>query len=377
MNIKIIIPFAAFIIFTISFSNSPEIYSYPSDIIAEQMDSVITFDSIKNELSEDGEWIKVNPEEVDSESVVGDNKEFDDELNTDYVWRPHNVDKEWSPYTNGYWRYTNCGWMWFSNYHWGWRPYHYGRWWWSPVWGWVWSPGYVWAPSWVVWMYYGDYWGWYPLSPRVRWHHHHGYGCHHVRFRTKHWTFVEKRTFLHVINDGGMVMPKDKHIEILKKATFASSILLEDGKVTNKGPDVKEYEKSTGEKITAEEVNKYNTKKAVDEIIEKEKKRNPDVEKKVTQEKKTYSDDKKVKKEEEKVRRNETKTNEPTWEYKEPEKKKEPERKTETKTETRQKEPEKKIDSKPNNDTKSNNNNTKKNDNTKPNDQPGNKTNQN
>jgi hypothetical protein len=258
--------FAFLLFFFLLTSN---IYSNPSDIIAAQYDSVITFDSIKNELSSDGEWIKVKANEIDSESVTDGSKDIDDDINTEYVWRPNNVDENWSPYTNGYWTYTNCGWMWNSCYRWGWRPYHYGRWWWSPEWGWVWSPGYVWAPAWVVWMFYGDYCAWYPLSPRARRHHRHHhdeYTCHHIRYRVKHWLVCARENFPHTIIDPKVIIDPVKVPEILQNSAFTTGIQIESGIVTNKGPNVTDIEKSTGQKLNVDDVTKYNN---VNEVSEK------------------------------------------------------------------------------------------------------------
>jgi hypothetical protein len=243
---------------------SPEGFSQLSDnSIKWENDSVFTIDSVVNELSADGEWIKVKEDEIDSESVSGGTAELDDDINTEYVWRPYGVGPDWSPYTNGYWTYTSCGWMWVSNYHWGWRPYHYGRWWWSPIWGWVWSPGFVWAPAWVVWMFYDGYCGWYPLSPRVRWHRHHGYHCHHVRFRVRHWTFCDSKSFAGVVIDNTVIIAPEKNKEILRYSKFASNIEVSDKKVVNKGPDVREIEKAADKKFVARDVDKYNNTKQV------------------------------------------------------------------------------------------------------------------
>lgn len=118
-----------------------------SDSIIFQNDSTFTIEGVQNELQQDGEWIKVTKAEIDPEGVTDNGGGFDDEINTDYVWRPRNMEPGWTPYSNGYWSYTDCGWMWTSYYSWGWRPYHYGRWWWSDYYGWVWSPGFIWAPD--------------------------------------------------------------------------------------------------------------------------------------------------------------------------------------------------------------------------------------
>lgn len=274
------IPIAVFILFAVSLIISPKIYSDApflpegmsmDEFVAAVNDSSITMDSIRNQLSADGEWIKVNQDEIDSESVTDGSTEFDDDINTDYVWRPYNVPESWNPYTNGYWTYTTCGWMWVSYYSWGWRPYHYGRWWWSPRWGWVWSPGYIWGPSWVVWMFWDNYCGWYPLSPRVRWyHHHHRYYCGHLRFRVRHWIFVPRRDFAHVTINNTVIVNPDKYSGILQRAEFNSSIDYTNGKVVNNGPSVTEIEKSAGKKYEPVNVQKYNTSKTVNEYVNRE-----------------------------------------------------------------------------------------------------------
>lgn len=277
------IPIAVSILFSFTLFFSPKIYSEApflpegmsmDEFVAAVNDSNITMDSIRNELSADGEWIKVDQDEIDAESVTGGTAEFDDEINTDYVWRPHNVPERWNPYTNGYWTYTTCGWMWVSYYSWGWRPYHYGRWWWSHRWGWVWSPGYIWGPAWVVWMFWDGYCGWYPLSPRVRWHHHHHrYYCGHIRFRVRHWIFVPRRHFCNVTINNTVIVDPNSYSSILQKAEFNSAIDYTNGKVVNNGPNVTEIEKSSGKKYTREDVNKYNTSKTVNEYVSKVKDR--------------------------------------------------------------------------------------------------------
>jgi len=311
---------AVFTLLSVSLVFSSVVYSYPSDVIIEyptglvtgENDSVITFDSVRNELSADGEWIKVNQDEIDSASVTDGSIEFDDDINTEYVWRPRYVDENWSPYTNGYWTYTNCGWMWVSYYEWGWRPYHYGRWWWSSRYGWVWSPGYIWAPAWVVWMFYDGYCGWYPLSPRVRWrhhHHHHGYYCKHVRFRVRHWNFCHYNNFSNTpITSTVIIDPKDNG-EILKRSVFASDLEYANGIVTNKGPELKEIEKSIGKKIVAEDVKKYNTTRKVNELLKRSAEEIQKTETRMNEKQGNNTNNEKQVKNEEKK-----KTSENTWE---------------------------------------------------------------
>ncbi len=82
-----------------------------------------------------------------------------------YVWRPYHVSRDWSPYTEGRWVWSNDGWYWDSYEPFGWATYHYGRWYHDWYYGWVWTPGEEWAPAWVEWRYDNDYIGWAPLPP--------------------------------------------------------------------------------------------------------------------------------------------------------------------------------------------------------------------
>ncbi len=82
-------------------------------------------------------------------------------------WRPE-VEEGWSPYTDGYWAYTDVGWTWVSHEPFGSIVYHYGRWLLSSR-GWCWVPGADWSPAWVSWRTGEDYIGWAPLPPEVPW----------------------------------------------------------------------------------------------------------------------------------------------------------------------------------------------------------------
>src|SRR5205085_11642021 len=58
--------------------------------------------------AEDGDWIAVQPEEIDPDGFANSDEEvFDDNINTGYIWRPNNMERNWNPYTNGYWEYTD------------------------------------------------------------------------------------------------------------------------------------------------------------------------------------------------------------------------------------------------------------------------------
>src|SRR5450755_4063816 len=87
-----------------------------------------------------------------------------------YVWQPRAAQesRNWRPYTDGRWAYTDAGWTWISGEPFGWATYHYGRWVRLSRVGWVWVPGDEWAPAWVSWRTSKDYVGWAPLPPEAR-----------------------------------------------------------------------------------------------------------------------------------------------------------------------------------------------------------------
>jgi hypothetical protein len=101
-----------------------------------------------------------------------------------YVWIPNDArDRNWSPYSAGYWDYSpRVGWNWVSSEPWGWAPYHYGRWDYNDRYGWNWAPyvddrvvgvslwrteRYVWRPA-QVYFYQppqANYYAYVPLAP--------------------------------------------------------------------------------------------------------------------------------------------------------------------------------------------------------------------
>ena len=86
-----------------------------------------------------------------------------------YVWQPREAEssRDWRPYTEGRWVYSDAGWTWVSEESFGWATYHYGRWVRLRRIGWVWVPGEEWAPAWVSWRTSKDYVGWAPLPPEA------------------------------------------------------------------------------------------------------------------------------------------------------------------------------------------------------------------
>ncbi len=116
----------------------------------------INFDFFYDSLSSLGEWSKVG--------------------GYGYVWHPSDVDADWSPYSDGYWSYTDAGWTWVSYEDWGGITYHYGRWAEIEDFGWCWVPGYEWGPAWVSWRKNEDHVGWAPLPPEAHFHRETGFG---------------------------------------------------------------------------------------------------------------------------------------------------------------------------------------------------------
>ncbi len=99
---------------------------------------------------------------------LGDNGSWVEAGDYGYCWQPNVAasNRDWRPYTDGYWAYTDVGWTWVSYEDFGWATYHYGRWAQLEDYGWVWVPGTEWGPAWVSWRTGGDYVGWAPLPPR-------------------------------------------------------------------------------------------------------------------------------------------------------------------------------------------------------------------
>jgi hypothetical protein len=92
------------------------------------------------------------------------------------VWAPQTAGTNWSPYSNGYWTWTNYyGWTWVDYAPWGWAPYHYGRWFWNGGYGWCWWPGprvgfQLWSPALVGFFGWGGGLGWVSLAPYEAFH---------------------------------------------------------------------------------------------------------------------------------------------------------------------------------------------------------------
>ena len=108
---------------------APSVKAASSSSSSGALDVNFFYDNLKN----DGSWFNTT--------------EYGD------VWQPYIAYKSeaWRPYTDGYWSYTDGGWMFVSYEDFGWAVYHYGRWTQLKDIGWAWVPGTEWAPAWVTW----------------------------------------------------------------------------------------------------------------------------------------------------------------------------------------------------------------------------------
>ncbi len=173
----------------------------------------------------------------------------------DYVWRPYNTYRDWRPYTEGRWEWTNNGWYWVSYEPFGWATYHYGRWFFDDYYGWVWMPDSEWGPSWVEWRYDDNYIGWAPLPPYARYHRNHG-----ISFSIKwnsgyfYWNFVKYNYF--VSNDIHNHYIFGNNAErIYKRTKYRTNYYSNNDKIINGGINREFVEKRSGKKITTREIN--------------------------------------------------------------------------------------------------------------------------
>jgi len=139
-------------------------------------------------------------------------------------WRPGHVDRDWRPYSEGYWQRTDNGWFWVSDEPWGWATYHYGRWNMSAEYGWYWVPQTQWAPAWVSWHSGGGYIGWAPLYPS---------GV--TIISPQAYVFVEERHFTEPVRRSTLIV---NNTTIINRTT-----------VINEGPSTATIEKASGRKV--------------------------------------------------------------------------------------------------------------------------------
>jgi len=165
------------------------------------------------------------------------------------VWRPTMMKRNWSPYHQGQWIYTNYGWYWDSYEPFGHVVYHYGRWYFDDYYGWIWIPDNEWAPAWVEWRYDNDYIGWAPLSPyalfsiNIGIHYTYDY---YVPYN--HWNYVQYNHFCDNNVYNYYVAPKYKY-RVHNKTKMRTNYSYYDGRVRNDGVDYDRIRERSGRTI--------------------------------------------------------------------------------------------------------------------------------
>ncbi len=165
------------------------------------------------------------------------------------VWRPTNMRRAWTPYTQGQWIYTDYGWYWDSYEPFGGIVYHYGRWYYDDYYGWIWIPDYEWAPAWVDWRYDDDYIGWAPLSPyalfsiTIGLHYTYDY---YVPYN--HWNYVKYKHFCDYNVYDYYVAPQYKH-RVHNRTKMRTNYLYYEGRVKNDGIGYDRVRDRSGRKI--------------------------------------------------------------------------------------------------------------------------------
>lgn len=161
-----------------------------------------------------------------------------------YVWQPREAEtsRDWRPYTEGRWVYSDAGWTWISDEPFGWAAYHYGRWVRLRRIGWVWVPGDEWAPAWVSWRTSKDYVGWAPLPPEARFDRRsgiHNWADNYYDIGPEQYSFV-------ACNDFGAehvrraVVPTERNITIVVDTTNVTRITFSNTTIVNEGPSYDE-----------------------------------------------------------------------------------------------------------------------------------------
>ncbi len=186
-----------------------------------------------------------------------------------YVWQPDVAQRsrDWRPYTNGRWVYTDVGWMWVSEEPFGWAAYHYGRWTRLRHIGWVWVPGDEWAPAWVSWRKGNDYVGWAPLPPEARFDRRAGirnWSDNYYDVGPDQYCFVETRQFgaQHV---SPTIVSSERNVTIVNQTTNVTNITYSNTRIVNQGPDYYELQKRTQQPIEHLRIERRTAVNAADE----------------------------------------------------------------------------------------------------------------
>src|SRR5256714_1914101 len=161
-----------------------------------------------------------------------------------YVFQPREAEssRDWRPYTEGHWVYSDAGWTWVSDEPFGWAAYHYGRWVKLRRVGWVWVPGEEWAPAWVSWRSSKDYVGWAPLPPEARFDRRsgiHNWADSYYDIGPDQYSFVSCNDFgaEHVRR---AVVPQERNVTIVVETTNVTRITFSNTMIVTEGPSYDE-----------------------------------------------------------------------------------------------------------------------------------------
>lgn len=171
--------------------------------------------------------------------------DWDDVEGYGHVFQPREAqrDRNWRPYTDGEWVWTDRGWAWRSNEPHGWATAHYGRWVRHAREGWMWVPGSEWAPAWVSWRKNDDYIGWAPLPPEA----HSGRGFNasvdeYYDIGARNYTFVPRSRFTGGKTYLGHVVPVERNVTIIQTTINVTNITYRQTNVgaviMNNGPEL-------------------------------------------------------------------------------------------------------------------------------------------
>ncbi len=155
--------------------------------------------------------------------------------------RPHKS-RDWRPYTNGRWVYTDAGWTWISDEQFGWATYHYGRWIRLRSVGWVWVPGEQWAPAWVSWRKGNDYVGWAPLPPEAQFDRQTGirnWADNYYDIGPEQYAFVPTNEFGRQLTPREIV-PTERNVTIINQTTNVTNITYNNSRIVDRGPSYDE-----------------------------------------------------------------------------------------------------------------------------------------
>jgi DNA segregation ATPase FtsK/SpoIIIE-like protein len=201
-------------------------------------------------------------DDVDVSSFYGALSPYGSWLNVDgtWCWQPTAmvVDSGWSPYCQrGHWVYTDCGWMWQSDYSWGWAPFHYGRWSRHSRYGWIWLPDTEWGPAWVSWRHSDAAIGWAPLPPGARYEAGIGFSFHGNRvgadfafgLESRHFTFVPVAHFSERVLVRSR-LPRTEVTRIYNTTTIIQNNYTHiNNRIINRGPSITRIKEVTHQEI--------------------------------------------------------------------------------------------------------------------------------